>query len=403
MPNYQCKYLKPSGRDVVEEKFAAGSKAELRRTLESREYFVLEIRRLERSLFSRSLWMRRPVRPRDFYVFNQEFSVLMRAGLPIIKCLDAILEKGRKSEMMLLLKGIREDVATGESLSGAFRKRADHFSHLYIASLEAGERSGNVPEAIGRYLSFMKKMAELRQKVVSAMVYPAILTLVSMATLMFLMLHVVPTFTESFLEAGAKLPAITQILIGISRFVRSHIVIIGIALCAACAALMLMRQSERGRTVIDRTKLHLPLAGRIYWHFWTAMLSRTLATVLGGGTPLLESLKISTAVVDNVVLRATIQKVWIALEQGEGFAAALAQDHVLPGMAVRMIAAGEGGGALIEVLNEVADFYEADVSTRLGVLTAALEPGLMVVMGVMIGGIVLAMYLPIFELAGTIG
>jgi len=403
MPRYKCRYMKPGAKDVIEQELFAGSGAELRRQLEKMDNFVLTIQRTDPGLMGLGLRWRKKIRHEEFHVFNQELAVLLKAGLPVAKALDTILERGRKTELSILLKSVRDDIVTGESLSGAFSKRAHAFSRLYIASLEAGEKSGDVPQAIGRHIVYLKKMAELRRKVISAMIYPMILTGVSGLTLVFMMLYVVPTFTASFFETGTKLPAVTRFLIQFSQFFRSSFGLIIVGMVCLAGILFAMRKSEKGRMMIDGAKLTFPGIGRVYQYYYTSVFSRSLATILSGGTPLLESLRTASGTIENLVLQEMLTAVATELEQGSGFALALEKHKTLPHMAVRMISAGESGGALSPVLSEVADFYESDVNDRLGRLTAAIEPALMGLMGVVIGGIVLAMYMPIFELAGTVG
>ncbi|GBC59830.1 hypothetical protein DENIS_0771 [Desulfonema ishimotonii] len=405
MPVFRCRIAPKGDGKIVEKTLMAESPTALKNHLEGEGNFVFEIQPAEgRGTLLRHFIRRKRVRSGDFFVFNQEFAVLLRAGLPVVGALDTIIEKGEddRSELNRLLTDIREDIAAGESLSGAFGKYAHIFSRLYSATLQAGEKSGDIITALTRYTDYMKKVAEIRQQVIAASVYPVILTVVSVFTLVFLLVFVVPTFTESFFEAGTQLPAMTRVLIGFSITLRSYFASVLAAGFGAACGLIWLQNTETGRGYSDRWKLVIPFISGLYRSYFTARFARTLSTMLSGGTPLPEALRIATGVLDNRSLRHHLNRVIISLEQGDGLTAPLSREKLLPVIALRMIGAGESGGSLPGVLQDVADFYDSEVNTRLAILTAAIEPGLMVMMGGLIGFIVLAMYLPIFQLAGTI-
>ena len=381
----------------------ATSVAGLRRQLESEGHFVLDLRRIDTTPGITSRFRRSPGREgADLVSFNREFAVLLKAGLPVVGALDAILEHaGDGSETLRrFLEKLRADVAGGLPLSEA---AANHsVSRLYVATLRAGERSGDLVSALERFLAYRKKVAEVRQQVIAASVYPLILTVVSVFTLSFLMFYVVPAFTGPFRDAGAELPGLTRALLGFSEALRARYPAMLPALAGLVACGIYLWRTETGRGLLDRWKLSLPMIGPLYFHYAAAILTRTLGTVLAGGTPLVESLRVAGGVLDNRHLNERLRAVGKAMEQGERFADSLRRTGALPGLAIRMIDAGEGTGAMAPVLEDVADYYDADVNTRLRMLTAAVEPALMILMGGLIGLIVLAMYLPIFQLAGTI-
>jgi type IV pilus assembly protein PilC len=291
-------------------------------------------------------------------------------------------------------------VAAGLPLSEAVAKHP--VSRLYVATLRAGERSGDLVSALERFLAYRKKVAEVRQQVVAASVYPIILAAVSLFTLAFLLFYVVPAFAGPFADAGAELPGLTRALLGFSEALRSRYSLFLLVLVGLSAGGFFLWRTEGGRRILDRWKLSVPVLGTLYFHYAAAILTRTLGTVLSGGTPLVESLRVAGGVLDNRHLNERLRAVGKAMEQGERFADSLRRTGALPGLAVRMIDAGEGAGAMGPVLEDVADYYDADVNARLRMLTAAVEPALMILMGGLIGLIVLAMYLPIFQLAGTI-
>jgi type IV pilus assembly protein PilC len=403
MPTFTCRTIAPDGRTVSERELSGPSAAALRRHLESEGHFVLAVRRADGG-GGPAGWLRprRGTGGGDLVAFNREFAVLLKAGLPVVAALDAVIDhwEGDRGDLGRFLASVRADVAAGAALSDAVESHPA--PRLYVATLRAGERSGDLVSALERYLAHRKKMAEVRQQVVAAAVYPMILTVVSVFTLAFLLLYVVPAFAGPFADAGAELPGLTRALLGVSGALRSRYPVALLILAGLAAAGAYLTRAESGRRMLDRWKLELPFLGTLYFHYAAATVARTLATILAGGTPLVESLRVAGDVVDNRHLNRRFREVGTAMERGERFAASLRAKGALPDLAVRMIDAGEGTGAMVPVLEEVADYYDGDVNTRLRVLTAAVEPALMLLMGGLIGMIVLAMYLPIFQLAGTI-
>lgn len=403
MPTYRYRVAVPGGR-VLERTTLAESRDSLEYQLKSEGNFVLEIKRVSgRGFFSIQSRQTRRLKQKDFFSFNQEFSVLLRSGLSIVAALDAIIEKSGEEPLSRHLSDIRADVFRGESLSNAFGKYSHLFGSLYVATLQAGERSGNIPEAVSRYIAYMKKVSEIRRKLVTASVYPVILAVVSLLVLFFLLMYVVPSISGTFFEAGTELPAITKLLIDLSTGIRTHSLSLLAGVVLVFVAGWYLRRTDAGGLFLDQLKLSLPFFGELYLYYSTARLSRTLSTVVGSGVTLLEAVRVSSIVLANRYLREKMNIVVKALEEGTGFSDALSAGGVFPKLGVRMISAGENSGALEQVLADVAAFYEDEVDTRLAIVTSAVEPGLMALMGLLIGFIVLALYLPIFQLAGTIG
>ncbi|MBC2693960.1 MAG: type II secretion system F family protein [Desulfobacteraceae bacterium] len=400
MPIFYCKMTEMGGR-IVEETITADSKAILIKRLKKEGNFVLEIRREEGFGSLKKGISRRRIKANDLLSFNREFSVLIRTGLSIVAALDAVIEKDEESELSKILKKIRDDITAGESLSGAFRKYSNIFSKLYVASLQAGERSGNIPLAISRYIEYIKKMSDIKQKVISASVYPLILVMASFFVLLFLLIFVVPVLTESFLGSDTQLPFITVILVNFSTGLKSYVFYVLFLLICLVAGFYYFKKSDFGRLCVDRWKLNIPFLGDLYLHYSISKLTRTLNTVLSGGIPLVETVKLSSGTLNNHFLKLRLDGVVKSMEEGESFSASLLKTKAFPSMAVRMIFAGESGGALEQVLDDIADFYASDVDIKLSILTSAIEPALMVIMGFIIGFIVLAMYMPIFQLAGA--
>ncbi len=404
MPTFRCK-ITTHGGSVIEKTLIADSVNSLKKQLESDGKFVLEIRRSHgfRALLESAKFPRRRFKSKDLFSFNQQFLVLIKSGVTIVSALDTIIEQDDKSELNKLLKDIREDISSGESLSEAFGKYAHFFSNLYISSLQTGEKSGALPLALTRYLEYMKKTAEIKKKVISASIYPIILIAASIFVITFLMIYVVPVIAETFLETSTQLPLITLTLLSVSGMIKSNLLYTFLFGIFILSSIVTLRKTEAGKIQIDKLKLMIPFFGELYINYSISKLSRAIATMLEGGTPLVDSVKISSGTLNNQILRLRLEDVKRNIEQGKGFSESLSLAGTFPKMAVRMIDAGERSGVLDQVLNDVADFYDNDVDVKLSVLTSAIEPVLMAFMGLLIGLIVLALYLPIFQLAGTIG
>ena len=402
MPIYRYKISTPDGR-TLEKTITGSSKSSIKEYLERDGNFVHDIRKDEGlgSLLQKGK-ARRRIKLNDFLIFNQEFAVLLKAGLPIVSALKTIIEKGDKDDFTRILTEIRNDISGGASLSEAFRNYSHVFSNLYVASLQAGERSGNIELSIKRYIEYVKKIAEIKQKVITASVYPLILTVVSVFALLFLLIYVVPSFTSTYFEAGTELPGLTLMLVNTSSVLKSNFIYILLFFIAIFAGYKYSMQTDSGRMYLDRSKLRLPFIGSIYINYSLSKLTRTLGTVLSGGTTLVESLRISSGTMDNAFLKTKLEETADSIEKGAGFSESLSNTGAFPGLALRMIEAGETSGALEQVLDDIADFYENDVDGKISILTSSIEPALMVVMGLLIGFIVLAMYMPIFQMAGAV-
>jgi len=394
MPAYKCK-IAVSGGEVVEKVITSNSASSLKKIIARDGGFLVHAKKIS--------YLHKKIKPKEFYSFNQEFLTLLRAGLPVVIAFDTIIAKQDKTSFVKILKNIREDISQGESIANAFEKYETVFSALYIASLRSGEAGGNVSDAIEEYLEYFERSREIRQKIRAAAVYPAILTICSVFVVVFLIVFVVPAITGTFVEAGAKLPIFTRILLDFSAFVRSYFmaIIIGISLIIWGVSFSL--KTDRGGLLFDTYYLKLPFLGDLSIIYSTALFTSSLSTVLTGGIPLNQALQISKGIIKNVFFQAGINNVIKSVEQGQGFTQALNEIDMFPDMAVRMIAAGEEGGALEKVLKDIARFYEKEVEAKLTIITSTIEPLLMVLMGFVIGFIMLAMYMPIFQMAGTIG
>jgi type IV pilus assembly protein PilC len=339
---------------------------------------------------------------RRFLSFNQELLVLIRSGLPILQVLDAIIERMEAGKVLEVLREIRDDVKGGGSLSEAFAKFPRFFPTLYVASVRAGEKTGDLPVTLGRYIAYQKRVEALKGRVKGAAFYPLLLSGAVIVVVLFLMLFVVPRFTQIYADANAQLPLITRVLIGFTEVLTEGLPFAVPLLVALSFALRMFIRTERGALLFDRSKLAVPFFGRLLGDYAISSFCRTFATTLASGIPVVESMRMSRGTLNNRLLENRLAVATRRVEEGMTIASSLEQAVFFPSLALRMIGVGETTGALADMLNDVAEFYEGEVERRLDRLTTLVEPIMMLTMGLLIGGIIVAMYVPIFQLAGTV-
>jgi type IV pilus assembly protein PilC len=401
MALYSCKLGSSDGKVMVKE-FEAVSRETLRLSLEEKGFFVFEVRKKPFQFLLDKGLTRRRIGNKELLTFNQELLVLIKAGLPIIQAFDTILEREGKGKLPEILRDIREDIKGGSALSDAFERFPAAFSHLYIASIRAGEKTGDLPLTIRRYIEYTKRNEMLRKKVVSALFYPMILITVAMAAVLVLLIKVVPAFSKIYADAGANLPAATQVLMTVTGFLQHYILLI---IGAGIVCLMLFNRwnaTEAGRFRVDRIKIALPFIGDVFTKYSVSGFTRTFATVLGSGIPVVESLKMSVGTLNNKVLERKLLEAITRVEEGTSISVALESVKVMPPLALRMLGVGETTGSLEEMLADISEYFEEDIEAQLHIITTAIEPAIMIIMGLIVGTIVITMYLPIFKLGGTI-
>jgi type IV pilus assembly protein PilC len=400
MPAYRCKIASKDGQ-VMERIIQSGSVSSLKKMVIREGRFLVHAEKTSERFSLTGFFGRQKLKAKDFYSFNQEFLTLLRAGLPAVVAFDGIIENKSDSYFTSVLESIRNDISEGESLPAAFEKHESFFSPLYIAVLRSGEISGSIPDAIEEFLEYFERSRQIRQKIKAASVYPAILTVCSIGVMIFLITFVVPVITGSFVEANAELPFFTRILLQFSYLIRHYYwaIILGTGM-VVCGTSYYLR-TEHGKMFFDTFFLKLPFFGELSIIYSTALFSSSLSTVLSGGTPLNNAINISCRLIKNSLMADKIHNAAYDIEQGEGFARAVGKVEVFPDMALRMFAAGEEGGSLEKVLKDVAYFYEREVENKLTIVASTIEPALMILMGFIIGFIIVAMYMPIFQLAET--
>jgi type IV pilus assembly protein PilC len=399
---YRCRLGTPSG-EVIEGVYVADSESRLRRELEDKGLYVLAIRRAGRlGLAGVDVPRRRKLSMREFLVFNQELATLLKAGMPLVQSLDILRQRLPDPVFKAVLDDIHERVRAGSSLSEAWEAHGELVPAVYTATLFAGEKSGNLEQVLRRYVTYTKVIAAVRRRTVSALVYPAILLVLSIAVVSIIMLKVVPEFASFYDQFGRELPASTRVIVAVSSFVSSYLPLILAAIVAAGVAFWywLRRPGERIR--IDHFVLGLPLAGPTVRKYSTSQAARTLATLLGGGIPLVNSLDISARSIGNRFMARELQLAAQQVREGTALAQAMNERGQFPDVAIKMIEVGESTGALQDMLNSLADFYDEEIETGLGRFVTLVEPILLVTMGLVIAALLLALYMPLFQLSSVL-
>lgn len=339
----------------------------------------------------------------QFLIFNQELLALIKSGLPILRVWDLLIDRAGHTGFQQVLREVREDIRGGTSASGALAKHASYFPELYVATIKAGEQSGNLPEVLQRYITYLKLMIGLRQKVTKAISYPLFLILIGVAVIGFLVAYVMPTFVSVYGESAKTLPWATQLLLDMVAHAGVWALPTIMIILGTILGIRAYYATSAGHLTIDQLVLKLPLVGAIAVKHNTVQLTRTLGTILAGGTPLVDALQGARAAVSNRYMSSALLGAVEDIREGVTLAGALERCQVLPRLAIEMLSVGEETGSLDAMLRDIAEFYEGDLDTRLGQLTTWIEPALLLVMGVLVGGIVVIMYLPVFQMAGTVG
>ena len=399
---FRCRLASATGQ-ISEGVFSADTEARLRHELEEKGLYVLSLQpKGAIAGVAIRLPSTRRIPPREFLVFNQELATLLKAGMPLVQSLDLLKRRVESPLFKALLEDVHEKVRSGTAISDAFASHGDLVPRVYTASLLAGERSGNLDTVLRRYVEYAKIIATLRRKTISALIYPAILVTLALAVVSIIVLKVVPAFSEFYSSYGSELPLITRIIVAISNFVRGQFVWILISVAAVVTAAVAWIRQPGQRARLDRWLLRTPLIGPIAAKFATSQMARTLATLLGGGLPLATALDIAARSIGNQYMSAQLDIVNNRVREGESFAAALEARGVFPEVAVKMAEVGESTGALQDMLNTVADFFDEEISTNMERFIQIVEPALLVIMGLVIAGLLLALYMPLFQLSSVL-
>jgi len=343
------------------------------------------------------------VKAKNLAIFTRQLATMVDAGLPLVQSLDILADQEENPTLKEILNSVKEDVEGGLTFAAALKKHPKAFNDLYTNMVVAGEEAGTLDIILNRLSEFIEKAEALRRKVKSAMMYPAIVTFVAVVVVGILMVFVIPTFEKMVREAHQQLPGLTQFMVDMSKFIRSHILIAIGMLAALIFLIRYTRKTDKGKKAIDGFLLKLPVFGILLRKVAVARFTRTLSTLMTSGVPILDGLNLVAKTSGNKVIEDAVMAARENISSGENIAEPLARSKVFPPMVTRMISVGENTGALDQMLNKIADFYEDEVDTAVAGLTSMLEPLMIVFLGGVVGTIVIAMYLPIFNMANAIG
>jgi len=343
------------------------------------------------------------VKDKELTVFTRQIATMINAGLPLVQSLEVLASQQPNKQFKKVLTKIREDVEGGSTFAASIKPHSAVFTSLYMSMVEAGEAGGFLDTVLNRLAGYIEKSMALRRKVKGAMIYPATIITVAVAVVIFLLIFVIPTFKTLFEGFGAALPLPTRIVLELSRLVKTHLLAGLGTLVGAIFGLRFYYRTEKGKKVIDSLLLRLPVIGQLIRKVSVAKFTRTLGTLVSSGVPILDGLNITARVAGNKVVEEAILKTRSSIAEGKTIADPLGASGIFPPMVVQMISVGEQTGALDSMLAKIADFYDAEVDQAVANLTTLLEPIMIVFLGVVVGGVIIAMYLPIFKLVTVIG
>jgi len=383
--------------DMVGGERVAASIDEVRATLQKEQISILSIAP-KRAEISIPFLKREKVKMKELAVYSRQLSVLIDAELPLIQSLSILAEQTKNKYFRRVINQVREDVEAGSTLNQAKRKFPKAFDDLYCNLVASGEQSGSLDVMLRRLAEFIEKVVKLRAKVKQAMIYPAAIISFAILVAIFLLWKVIPIFAQIFTELGAELPALTAGVIALSRFVQKYIVLIFLGIIALVVGFRYFRKSPQGRLVVDRFLLRLPLFGDLLRKVSLSRVTRTLSTLVSGGVPMLESLRITSSTAGNVIIESAIMQARQQVAEGKSLTEAFRETGQFPFMLTQMVSVGEATGTLDEMLTKLADFYDEEVDAAVSALLSMLEPILLILVGGIVGALIISMYLPIFSL-----
>jgi type IV pilus assembly protein PilC len=396
MGEFVCRVADANGR-VFSHVEAAASIEEARQKLSDRGLHIYSVE-TRSSLISGMLGVRkeRKISGNDFLILNQQFNTLIKAGLPILKALDLLATRATAPKLRPILTQVRDRVREGKSLSEAIEE-AGVFSKVYSTAILAGEKSGNLSGVLDYYIAYQKVSTGVKKKIVASLVYPVLLVVVATCIVTYLVTGVIPKFATLYKDLGVPLPGPTQLLIAITVDYRVYILSALVAFLVTVVGVFFWSRSEEGGVAFDRLLFRTPLVGDTLLKFQASQFCRTLSTLLTGGTPLVAALQTAAESISSRLVRGSVKNATQMVREGESLHGALAAGRVMPELALDMIEVGESSGALAPMLNSVAEFYEEEVSLRLGAMVSLIEPVILVFMGFLVAFILISLYLPIFS------
>lgn len=361
-----------------------------------------KIKKKPKDLFENVAFLQPPVKEKDVILFCRQFSTMIDAGLPIIQCMDILHTQQENKTFKGMLKSIKDSVESGATLADSLKRYPKHFDDLFVNMVAAGEAGGILDTILRRLSGYMEKAAKLKSQVKGAMTYPVVTMIIAVLVVAVILVFVIPVFQQMFADFGGALPGPTQIVINMSEFVKSKILYIIIGTALFIFAFKKYYRTPKGRLTIDALMLKLPVFGILVRKVAVAKFTRTMGTMLSSGVAILEALDIVAKTAGNTVVEKAIYKVRSGISEGRTMADPLLESGVFPSMVCQMISVGESTGALDAMLGKIADFYDEEVDQAVENLTSLIEPFMLVFLGVVIGGLVVAMYLPVFKMAGSL-
>jgi type IV pilus assembly protein PilC len=398
---YQWKGKNPKGRKIKGE-MEAESQNQVRASLQRRKITVTRIKKKPKDLFENVSFLQPRVKESDVIIFSRQFSTMIDAGLPLLQCLDILQSQQENPTFKKQLKKIKEAVESGETFADALKRYPKVFNELFVNMVAAGEAGGILDVILQRLSAYMEKMAKLKKQVKGAMTYPAITMVVAVVVVAIILVFVIPVFEEMFASMGSALPGPTQMVVAMSNFVISHFGWIVGGIFGTLFLLQRTYKTKKGRIFMDDLFLRLPVVGILIRKVAVAKFTRTTSTMISSGVSILEALDIVGKTSGNKIVEFAIADVKVGIAEGRSIADPLLESGVFPSMVCSMIAVGESTGALDTMMEKIADFYDDEVDQAVKNLTDMIEPFMLVFLGVVVGGLVIAMYLPIFSMAGGI-
>lgn len=383
--------------DVVGGERVAHSPEELTRALQREQITIVDISRKKTGI-NIPFFKREKVKLKDLAVYSRQLSVLIDAELPLIQSLTILAEQTKNKYFKRVINKIREDVEAGSTLNQAKRKFPRVFDDLYCNLVASGEQSGSLDIMLRRLAEYLEKIVKIRSQVRQTLIYPTAVVSFAILVVIFLLWKVIPVFASVFLELGAQLPSLTMAVITLSHFVQKYILLIVIGFIGLFFLFRYIRRTPNGRKAIDKLLLRLPIFGKLFQKVALARITRTLSTLLSSGVPMLESLKVTSSTASNVIIENYIMESRKMVAEGTSLTDAFKETGHFPFMLTQMVGVGEATGTLDEMLTKLADFYDEEVEASVASLLSIMEPVLLIVVGIMVGGLVVSMYLPIFSL-----
>jgi type IV pilus assembly protein PilC len=395
LAEFVLKYADAKGA-IHQQVAEADSERELRDRMTQQGFLVYSIK--ARGELASKLGGAKRIDLEKFLIFNQQFLTLVKAGLPIPRCLDLLADRLTDPKLGKYIGAVRDEVKNGTLLSEAFARQRV-FPPMYITSVLAGEKSGSLSETIERFLGYQRLALGVRKKIMLALIYPALLVVLVGALIIFMVAYVVPNFAQLYNSLQAELPYVTQLLLAVGTTARGYILVGAAAAVALAVAFRLWSRTESGGSAIERVQMNLPVVGEIWTKYQVAQFSRVLGTLLLGGIPLVQALETAGDSMGARTLKAALTKVRKLVREGQPLSGSLKSTGMFPPLAIDMMEVGESTGALPAMLTSVAEFFEEDVNTRLTAAMALIEPAIMLFMGGFVAFVLVALYLPIFSLA----